>query len=435
MAPPFARHLHPRVTAALAHARVVGVVGPRQSGKSTLVQGVVEAVPGARYVTLDDRAVRAAAEHDPHGFVADRPGLLAIDEVQRAPDLLLAIKAEVDRVPRPGRFLITGSSQLSANRGVSETLAGRISRFEMWPLSQGELAGTREGFLEGLFTSTFVGDAGLSAAEVSEPALSKRDYLRRAVAGGFPEAVALSGVHRDDWFDSYVQTVVEREAPGIAASPRTAELPRLLRLVAARHTGMLNVADLARDAGLPERSVHRYLDTLEAVFLIRRIPAWTAGLGGREVKAPKVVLTDPGLAAHLRGMDLDTLATPELARGADGPILEGFVITELLRQASWSTRRPTLLHYRGHDRSEVDLIVEDRRGAVVGIEVKAARDVAHRDIQALAGLRDRLGDRFTAGLVLHCGPESLRLGDRLHALPLHTLWAGGPDSPPQPESA
>ncbi len=406
--------MHDRIVDALSHARVVGVVGPRQSGKSTLARIIVEETPGARYVSLDNLSVRTEAERDPHGFVDDRPGLLAIDEVQRVPELLLAIKEAVDRDDRPGRFLITGSSQLSANRDVTETLAGRIVRFELWPLSQGELAGRRERFVDLAFRGELPAD--------HRGVLTKRDYLRIAAAGGYPEALRLTGVPREDWFDSYVETVVEREAPGIAASPRTAELPTLLRLVAARHGGVLNVADLARDAGIPERTVHRYLETLEAVFLIRRAPAWAANLSRRETRAAKIYLTDAGLATHLRGMAEATLATPELALGADGPVIEGFVFTELLRQVSWSPGRPLLMHYRERNATEVDIICENRRGQVVAIEVKAASDVGGRDVRPLEVLRDRLGSRLATGVILYSGQETLRLGDGLRAMPISALW-------------
>ncbi|MGH3847280.1 MAG: ATP-binding protein, partial [Pseudonocardiaceae bacterium] len=286
------RFLRQQVGEALADTRVVGIVGPRQAGKSTLVLDIVAGTPGAVYVSLDDLDARTAAGADPAGFVEGRPGMLAIDEVQRVPELLLAIKSTVDRDRRPGRFLVTGSSQLSANRGVSETLSGRIERLTLWPFSQDELAGRRSGFLERLLDGTFPG------AFVSP--LSKRDYLERALAGGFPEAIGRRDHRREAWFTSYVQTVVEREAPGIAASPRTAELPRLLRLVAARQASILNVADLAADAQLPRSTVHRYLDVLEAVFLSVRLPAWSPNLSQREIRAPKILLTDPGLAAHLR---------------------------------------------------------------------------------------------------------------------------------------
>jgi len=409
-----ARHIEPLVVEALADTRVVGVVGPRQAGKSTLVQRIVADRANASYVSMDDQRVRTAAEADPTGFVTDQPGLLAIDEVQRVPELLLAIKAQVDRDPRPGQFLITGSTALSAARGVSETLAGRIERFELWPFSQGELAGRRETFIDRLLSGQ------IDRQYRSD--LTKADYLELAGAGGFPEAIRRRGHRRSAWFESYVETVVEREAPGVAASPRTAELPRLLRLVAARHACVLNIADLARDAGLPERSVHRYLETLEAVFLVRRVPAWAANLNQREIRSPKIFLTDPGLAVHLRGADLEVLNRPELALGVDGAIMEGFVHAELVRQSGWSGRRPALMHYRDRRGAEVDFVLEDRQRRLVAIEVKAGTDVGPRDVRQLVALRDRLGDRFAAGVVLHSGPDVLPLGDRLAAVPISALW-------------
>jgi len=408
------RHQRRNVAAALLDTRVVGVVGPRQAGKSTLVRQIVAERPGADYATLDDAEVRALAVADPQGFVEGRPGLFVIDEIQRAPELLLAIKASVDRQPSPGRFLITGSSQLSANRAVSETLAGRIERHTLWPLSQGEIERRPESFLSRLF------DADLATDRISE--LDKRSYLKRALAGGYPEARAREGPRRRAWFSAYVQTVIEREAPGISASPRTADLPRLLRLVAARHAGVLNVSDLAADAQLPRSSVLRYLDTLEALFLIVRIPAWAANLSQREIRAPKVYLTDPGLAGHLRRAEVDALLRPEIARGADGPIVEGFVLAELLRQAGSLPDPPELAHYRDRDTVEIDIIVENPDGRVAAVEVKAGPGAAPGSVRNLVSLRDRLGDRFAAGVVLHSGGQTTQLSDRILSLPISALW-------------
>lgn len=407
------RLLLPALQDALADTRVVGLVGPRQAGKSTLARHIVADYDAASYVSLDDAEIRVAAIADPTGFIEGRPGLLAVDEVQRVPDLLLAIKSVVDRDPRPGRFLITGSSQLSANRDVSETLAGRIERLTLWPLSQSELAGNRTSIVDVLLDGEIPYDV--------QSTLTKRDYLERAMSGGFPEAVRRRGRRRDAWFGSYVQTVIEREAPSVAASPRTAELPRLLRLVAARHAALLNVSDLASDAQLPRTSVQRYLDVLEAVFLTMRIPAWSDNLSQREIRAPKIVIADPGLAAYLREADLDRLATPERAGGADGPIIEGFVISELLRQAQWSRHLPSLYHYRDRDGLEVDLLIE-ARGRVVAVEVRAGAAADASSARHLVRLRDRLGDRFVAGVVLHTGRHGRRLGDRLWSIPIATLW-------------
>jgi predicted AAA+ superfamily ATPase len=251
--------------------------------------------------------------------------------------------------------------------------------------------------------------------------LSKRDYLERAIAVGFPEVLTRSGRRREAWFDSYVETVIERESPGIAASPCTADLPRLLRLVAARHGGTLNVADLASDAQLPRTSVQRYLDVLDAVLLTVRLPAWAPNLSQREIRAPKIFVADPGLAAHLRGADVDMLARPERAAGLDGPLIEGLVLAELLRQSGWSGRRVLLSHYRDRNRREIDLIVESR-GQIAAVEVKAGSTADRAAVRNLTMLRDRLGDRFAAGAVPHTGPRATQLGDRLFSLPIAVLW-------------
>lgn len=408
-----ARHLLPGVRESLRDTRVVAVVGPRQAGKSTLVRQLVTEHPDATYATLDDAEVRALAIDDPTGFVEGRPGLFAIDEVARVPDLLLAIKSSVDRDPRPGRFLITGSSQLSANRAVVETLAGRIERHTLWPLSQGELEEGHETFLSRLVEGNLPTVAST---------LTKRDYLERAVAGGFPEAVFRSGARRRAWFTAFVETVIEREAPGISASPRTADLPRLLRLVAARHAGTLNVSDLAADAQLPRSSVLRYLDVLEAVFLTVRIPAWSSNLSQREIRAPKIFVTDSGLAAALRRADVDSMMHPEIARGADGPVIEGFVLAELLRQSAVTADPPAISHYRERDGAEIDLVVEAPDGRIAAIEVKAGVGVSPSAARHLAGMRDRLGHRFIGGVVLHAGPRSAVLGDRIAGAPIAALW-------------
>lgn len=409
-----ARHAAATVATALADTRAVALVGPRQAGKSTLVRSIVEKSKGAAYLTLDDDGTRALALADPAGFVRGRAGLLAIDEVQRVPGLLLGIKSVVDADPRPGRFLLTGSAHLFAVKDVADSLAGRMEIVELWPFSQGEIEGRREHFVDLLFAGR--------ALPNHRSSLSKRDYLERVCRGGFPEVIGRRADRRRAWFRSYVQAVVAREIPGVADVERLAELPRLVRLCAARQGAPLNVAALSRDAGLPERTTHRYLDALEAVFLIRRIPPWAGSLTAREVRAPKLYVTDSGLAANLRGASPESLSVPQTAQGADGPLLEGFVIGELQRQAAWSEAQPRVHHYRDRNGLEVDAVLESDEGSVVGIEVKAAGAVTADDATGLRFLRDKLGQRFRSGAILHSGQQAVSLGDRISALPMDALW-------------
>ncbi len=412
---PLTRHVATVVEAAVADTRAVAIIGPRQAGKSTLARSVAEKRKGAIYLTLDDEVTRHLVEADPAGFVRGRPGLLVIDEVQRVPRLLLAIKALVDTDPRPGRFLLTGSAHLFAVKDVADSLAGRMEIVELWPFSQGEIGGRRERFVDLAFAGH------VPASHVSR--LTKLDYLERVCRGGFPEVVGRPIERRRAWFRSYVRAVTAREIPGVADVERLAELPRLVRLCAARHGSPLNVAALARDAGLPERTTHRYLDALEAVFLIRRIPSWGGSLTAREARAAKLFLTDSGLAADLRGAAAEALATPGTAQGADGPLIVGFVVGELLRQAAWSKVQPRLHHFRDRNGLEVDVVLEADDGSVVGIEIKAGTTVTASEAAGLRFLREKLGARFRFGAILHTGSTATNMGDRIWALPMETLWS------------
>ena len=408
------RNVAATVATALADTRAVALLGPRQAGKSTLVRSFVTKTKGAAYVTLDDDDIRAQALADPAGFVRGRSGLLAIDEVQRVPGLLLGIKSVVDMDPRPGRFLLTGSAHLFAVKDIADSLAGRMEIVELWPFSQGELEGRRERFVDLLFQGR--------APSPHHSSLSKRDYLERACRGGFPEILGRRPDRRRAWFRSYVQAVTAREIPGVADVERLGELPRLLRLCAARQAAPLNVAALSRDAGLPERTTHRYLDALEAVFLIRRIPSWAGSLTAREARSPKLYVADSGLTANLRGASAEALASPATARGADGPLLEGFVVGELLRQATWSDTQPRVYHFRDRNGLEVDAVLESDEGSVVGVEVKGAGTVTPDDAAGLRFLRDKLGARFRFGAILNSGLQAVSLGDRISALPMDALW-------------
>ncbi len=415
--PIYPRHLAHRIRAALGDTRVVLLHGPRQSGKSTLARSLVSSEWQAEFRTLDDAQTLAAALGNPTAFVS-AAGPLIIDEVQRAPDLFLAIKAEVDRDPRPGRFLLTGSADVHLLPAISESLAGRIESLTLWPLSQGEIEGRRESFVDDVFRDRF--------QPVHEP-VTRADIFRRAARGGFPEVVRRpEEARRRAWFESYVTSILERDIRDIANIEGRADLPRLLALLAVRSASLINVSELSRSSGIPYTTLQRYLTLLEIAFLVRTTPAWSGNLGKRLTKSPKIHMVDTGMMAHLLGRGED--AFDDVTAPA-GPLLETFVASELRKQIGWSELQPRLYHFRSPRREEVDLVLEDRRGRIVGIEVKAAGSVADGDFRHLRALADLAGPRFVRGIVLHSGEVGIPFGERLWALPVSVVWGteGGED--------
>jgi predicted AAA+ superfamily ATPase len=408
------RHVTERVHEALDDTRIVVVQGARQVGKTTLVREVVTARDGL-LVSLDDDLTRAAAATDPAGFLAQAPSrTLAIDEVQRVPAMILALKLAADRDPRPGRFLLTGSADLLRLPAMHDSLAGRAENVDLHGFSQGELDGHRERFVDRLLSGdTFAGHG-------SE--LHRHDYLVRACAGGYPEALGRpAGRRRSAWYDNYVRRIVERDAADLSSLRRLGELPTLLRLLAARNAEELNISGIASDAGIPVRTLDPYLGLLETLFLMHRIPAWSTNLSKRVVSRPKAALLDTGLAAHLLNVSAEGAGidgNPDLA----GKVLEGFVIGEVRRNLGWSEENPRMWHYRDHDGAEVDLVLETDDGRVAGIEIKATATVTAEDTRWLQQMRERLGRRFVAGVVLHTGPTSAAFGDRIAAVPMDALW-------------
>jgi predicted AAA+ superfamily ATPase len=403
----------PDLRAALRDTPVTMLIGPRQSGKSTLAEALVGELDDARYLTLDRGLTMSAARDDPAGFVAGGARTLVIDEVQRAPELLLEIKARVDRDRRPGSFVLTGSADVLTLPRVSETLAGRMEVLRLWPLSQGEIEGRREAFLDALLSGE------PEALSVSDDPSRKDDLLERIAAGGFPEAVARAGARRQRWFDSYLDTMLQREVREIANVAGLTDLPRLMLVLAARATGLLNYAGISRDLGMPQTTLKRYVALLDTAFLIQSIPAWYRNIGKRLVKSPKLVLTDAGLLAHLLGGG-------EALERSFGAALENFVLMELVKQAGVHDARPAIHHYRSAEGLEVDAVVEPRGGPVCAVEVKAAATLVPRDLRGLHSLADSLGDEFGAGVILHTGGETVRMAPKIWALPLSALWSPQP---------
>lgn len=408
------RHARSLVEQTLADTPVVVIQGARQVGKSTLARQVLQGRPGT-VLSLDDAAVLAAAQADPDGFVRQAGGLLVIDEVQRAPQLLRSLKAAVDQDRRPGRFLVTGSADLLGLPGAQESLAGRAETVALYGLSQGELRGAPGGLVDALMT----GD--LAALSTPEP-LDRSEYMEIICAGSYPEPLARSGRRRAAWFDNYLARVLSRDAAEVSRLQHLDRLPVLLALLSANSSGELVRSRLAQASGIPASSLDAYLRVLDSLHLIHTMPAWGRNLTSRVTDRPKVALLDTGLAARLANVTPAALA-PGVTSEVAGGLTESFVAGELRRQLAGAASTPVLSHFRDRNGLEVDLVLADGQGGVSGIEVKASLTVRAGDFRGLVALRDRLGPSFRSGVLLHTGPHVLPFGDRLTALPLSALWA------------
>ncbi|MGH3755935.1 MAG: ATP-binding protein [Pseudonocardiaceae bacterium] len=408
----YPRRAHGRVIAALSDTRVVILNGARQTGKSTLARLVAQGQAGTEIRYLDDAATRAAAHADPAAFVR-HDGLLIIDEVQRVPDLILAIKHTVDLDPRPGRFLLTGSARLFALQQIPDLLPGRSETIELWPLSQGEINRGPERFIDAVFE--FGPDL---AARPST--LHRSDYLQRALAGGYPEAVRRADLgRRARFFESAVSDLLSRDVRQLSDIGRPADMRRLLNAIAAQMASLIVPGTLAGRLQIPTNTLKRYLDLLELLYVVHRVPAWSTNLTTRAIATQKMIVTDSGLAGHLAGLTMKRATRPT---APVGPIVENFVLSELARQLSWTAEPVRLHHYRDRDGYEVDAVLEHASGDVVAIEVKAAETVRGEDFRGIRHLARRLGDQLIAGIILYAGVQPLPFGDRLRALPISTLW-------------
>jgi predicted AAA+ superfamily ATPase len=409
------RNITPSLCTALADTPVVLLIGARQTGKSTLVQEIAATVHPARYLTFDDAGVLAAAQADPAGFLAGVDDAIVLDEVQRAPELFLALKAAVDRDRRPGRFLLTGSANVLLLPHLAETLVGRMEVLTLWPFSQGEIEGVAEDFVDAVFANTL--------PRLTTVREEWSELLDRMLCGGYPEVLERpTEERRSAWFGSYITTLLQRDVRDLSHIEGLTAVPRLLALIAARTTALLNFSEVSRSIAMPYSTLKRYLALLETTFLLQPLPAWSSNLGKRLVKAPKVILSDTGLSASLLALNKDRLIADRVLAG---PLLENFVAMELRKQAAWSQTRPQLFHYRTQTGQEVDIVLEDAAGRLVGIEVKASATVSAHDFKGLHALAEMVGQRFQRGVVLYTGVELLPFGQRFHALPVQALWRLG----------
>jgi predicted AAA+ superfamily ATPase len=407
------RHIESNILKALSDTPVVLLNGARQTGKSTLVQSLCQNKLKTQYITLDDSTVLASADKDPTGFIRQIEGTVIIDEIQRAPGLFDAIKVEVDRHRTAGRFLLTGSANVLLLPQLSESLAGRMEILTLWPFSRGEIENRKETFIDTLFDDI--------NRIPSCPVTNRKELWEKMSIGGYPEVISRPEQNRREaWFSSYITAILQRDIRDMSHIEGLTALPRLLTLLAARSPSLLNFAELSRSSGIPQSTLKRYLTLLEMTFLVRLLPAWSGNLSKRMVKSPKILTCDSGLMSYLKGFEPSRM---DLYPESAGPLIENFVIMELFKQVSWSQTQPQLYHFRSQAGQEVDLFLEDRRGRVAAIEIKASAQVSSKDFQGIRTAQNMLQDKWICGVVLYMGTEKVSFGDNLIALPVESLWA------------
>lgn len=407
------RHISPLLDDALADTPVVLLNGARQTGKSTLAQSL-SASHGFRYLTLDDRAVLSAARDDPEGFIASQTSPVILDEIQRAPDIFLPIKAAVDRNRTQGRFLLTGSANVLLLPSLADSLAGRMEILSLWPLSSAELADSAT-----FNRADWLFDGAIDALTI--PPCDRESFSQTLLAGGFPEAASRTTQQRRvAWFDSYLDAILQRDVRDLAHLEQLTELPNLLQLLAARSSSLLNFAELSRSCRLPQTTLKRYFTLLETLFLLVRVPAWERNPSKRLVKAPKIFLPDSGLLAYFQELSMERLKAES---GLPGNLVETFVLSELLKHSAFSKNRLRLFHYRTQNHIEVDFILENRLGKLTGIEVKSSNSVDSKDFKGLRHLKETEPTLFQRGIILYTGRELVPFDTDLWAVPLSMWWA------------
>jgi hypothetical protein len=406
------RHAETLVREALADTRIVAVEGPRQAGKSTLCTKVASERK-MRAVTLDDPNTRRGAIDDPSGFIATLGEQAFIDELQRAPELVLALKSTVDHDTRPGRYLVSGSASLLLSPRIGDSLAGRVERVPLRPFTQAELARKAiPRWLDDLWQ-------GEEIPYIESSYEGKAAYAQRIATGGFPAAMARSDRRRGAWFEDYIAALIARDVPDIVDIRRPDLLPALLAHLAAGSGSPVSMSPVARALAADEKTVRAYVRLLELLHLLVSVPAWSPGLAARAVRAPRVFVEDSGLLAHLLDADATRIAGDDVLSGR---AYESFVAMELARMLPFTETAPKLRHWRGPHGEEVDIVLENRAGDVIGVEIKSGATVRRSDLRGLAKFRELAGDHFVAGLVLCTARQTVPLGNRFWATPIEALW-------------
>lgn len=416
----------------LSWAPVVLLIGPRQSGKTTLcraIQAFADLPQRREYFSFDDQGVRDFAKDDPVGFVDQLPPYAILDEVQLVPEIYRQLKVEVDKHRVPGKFLLTGSARLSLIGELSDSLVGRMQMVELYPFSQSEIHQSlttiqtqdRSSGSKNTTATSIVGQLFENRWNVGErvqrPRLA-RELARRIVEGGFPEPRRLPTLERQQWFQNYIRTIASRDVYELTAARHIDAMPRLADVAAAHTAQLFNLADMAVSFDLSRNTVKEYVSILQNLYILQYIPSWSNNQLKRAVKAPKLHFLDTGLACALLNIDEESLWRD---RKRLGQMTETFVVQELTKLASWQNNKFSIYHYRDRDRHEVDIVIEKSGSGIVAIEVKTGATVKEADFRGIRKLSQE-SENFIAGVVLYDGEWTRTFGENLYALPISALW-------------
>ena len=408
------RNIRDRLLKALEVSPIVFLNGSRQAGKSTLVKEISKKDYPAEYVTFDSTTQMAAAANSPESYLKVREGALIIDEVQLVPEIFRALKIVVDELRQEqdtktkGQFLLTGSANIMALPKLSDPLVGRMNVLTLYPISGAEYFKGKGDFIDRVFNKDFKNYTGKSQLS---------DIIRVAT---FPEIAGAEMHERTTWFDGYITTILQRDVRALAEIEKLSTLPNLLRILANRAGGLVNDADIARDAGLNPVTSRNYKTLFRMLFLTFELAPWYRNIGKRLVKSPKGYITDTLLLCHLLQYELGDLEKnrPEIF----GHVLENFVATELLKMQSFQDNKIELFHFRTSDNKEVDFVCERPNGQLIAIEVKNSDNVAKSDFKGIEEIKRISESDFCCGIVLYRGKDVVPFGQNIFAVPMSNLW-------------
>jgi len=397
------------VLEAMDDIRVTLLTGARQCGKTTLAKSLIR--NGIEYRTLDDSTLASAAKQDPHSFVEHQNRTLIIDEIQRVPELIVAIKKAVDENQQPGRFLLTGSADIQSLPSVTESLAGRARKIRLRPLTQGEILGSKPRFFD------IIRQRNLHQAM----RIFKRDEIMElALKGGFPEALDKNQLQRRRWHKAYIDALIDKDLKNISNIRRVKAMRTLVEALAAWSSKLINIADIGRDIGIKREALDNYVNALQALYIFDRVPAWTKTDYEHVAKKPKIFAADSGVMASILGWKADHL---RLNSDRLGKLFETFVYTELQAQVDAQDGAYELYHYRDNQKREIDFLIKHEDGDVIGLEVKASTTVGKSDFKHLRWFDENQakGHTFT-GCVLYAGDQPVQFGENFLAIPFHMMW-------------